>query len=100
MNIEVFIIKIYIMRNRLTERDLSRIVRRVINEEEEGDGKSELIQVLTDKLNNMKNDTEYDATDVAQIIYNNCAHFMNKTDIFSSRSGEPLSSKAPFAPKE
>jgi hypothetical protein len=33
MNIEVFIIKIYIMRNRLTERDLSRIVRRVINEE-------------------------------------------------------------------
>jgi hypothetical protein len=90
------------MRTRLTERDLSRIVRRVINEEEEeeGDDKSELIQVLTDKLNDMKNDTKFDATDVAQIIYNNCAHFMNKTDIFSSRSGEPLSSKAPFAPKE
>jgi len=28
--------KIYIMRNRLTERDLSRIVRRVINEDPEG----------------------------------------------------------------
>ena len=35
MNIGVFIIKIYIMRNRLTERDLSRIVRRVIKEQEE-----------------------------------------------------------------
>ena len=33
MNIEVFIIKIYIMRNRLTERDLSRIVSRVVNED-------------------------------------------------------------------
>ena len=32
MNIEVFIIKIYIMRNRLTERDLSRLIKRVINE--------------------------------------------------------------------
>jgi len=36
MNIEVFIIKLYIMRNRLTERDLSRIVRHVIKEQEEG----------------------------------------------------------------
>ena len=88
------------MRNILTERDLSRIVRRVIKEQNEDDGKSELIKVLTNHLNSMKDNKEWDAMSVAQTIYNDCAHFMNKTDMFSSRPGEPLTSQAPFAPEK
>jgi hypothetical protein len=38
------------MRNRLTERDLSRIVKRVINEQNEDDGKSDLIKSLQNSL--------------------------------------------------
>lgn len=63
------------------------------------DDKAELIKVLRDKLNNMENDN-IDAMGVAQVIYNNCAHFMNKTDIFSGRKGVTLSSKVPFAPRQ
>jgi hypothetical protein len=62
--------------------------------------KTELIEVLINKLNNMKTDKNFDAMSVAKTIYNNCAHFMNKTDVFDNRSGEPLSTKVPFAPRD
>jgi hypothetical protein len=61
--------------------------------------KDELIEVLTDHINNMKTDKNFDAMSIAQTIYNDCAHFMNKTDVFANRAGEPLSSKASFAPR-
>ena len=48
----------------------------------------------------MKTDKNFDAMSVAKTIYNNCAHFMNKTDVFDNRSGEPLSTKVPFAPRD
>jgi len=35
---------------------------------------------------------------VAQVMYNDCAHWMNKTDMFSSRPGEPTNDRAEFAP--
>lgn len=70
------------MRKRITERDLSRIVRRVIKEQNE-DPKTKLITVLTNKLESMKNDTQFDADSVCEVIINNCNHFKNKTDIFS-----------------
>ena len=62
--------------------------------------KAELIEVLINKLNIMKTNKNFDAMSVAKTIYNDCAHFMNKTDVFDNRSGEPLSTKAPFAPKD
>jgi hypothetical protein len=70
------------MRNRLTERDLSRIVRRVINEQE--DPKNKLIGVLMSKLTSMKSDPNFDADSVCEVIVNNCNHYKNKTDIFSN----------------
>jgi hypothetical protein len=88
------------MRNRLTERDLSRIVKRVINEQNEDDGKSDLIKSLQNSLSQMSNNNEYNATMVAQIIYNNCAQWMNKESYFSNRPGDPLTSQAPFAPEK
>jgi len=63
------------------------------------DGKAELIQVMIDKLTSMKMDTNFTAAGVAQSVYNNAAHWMNKTDIFSDRAGEPMQTKAPIAPK-
>ena len=65
----------------------------------QGDAKAELISVITNHLNSMKND-KTTASDVAQIIYNDAAHWMNKTDIFKDRPGEPMSVKAPFAPRQ
>jgi hypothetical protein len=88
------------IRNNLTERDLSRIVRRIINEQNKDDSKSHLIKVLTNHLKVMKNSQEWTAMMVAQGIYNDCAHFMNKTSTFSSRPGDALESQAPFAPEE
>ena len=153
------------MKTRLTERDLSRIVRRVINEQkndeiidiqkalnkvwtnvkikEDGilgpetekyiklfqkqngldetgkindklknkllpllsnqpkgkNDKDELIKSLQNSLSRMSSDKIYDATMVAQIIYNNCALWMNKESYFSDRPGEPLKNRAGFAPK-
>ena len=69
---------------RLTESDLARIVKRVINEQSV-DEKTNLIQVLTDKLNSMKSDSQFTANDVCETIINNCNHFKNKTDIFASK---------------
>jgi hypothetical protein len=69
---------------KLTEKDLSRIVNRVINEQEStDDGKGELIQVMMDKLESMKNDQKFTANGVCEILINNCNHFKNKTDIFA-----------------
>ena len=64
------------------------------------DGKAELIQVMIDKLTSMKTDTKFTAAAVAQVVYNNAAHWMNKTSIFKDRPGEPMSVKAPFAPQQ
>jgi hypothetical protein len=72
------------MKTRLTERDLNRIVRRVINEQEStDDDKSNLIQVMIDKLNSMKDNQNFTADDVCEVLINNCNHFKNKTDIFA-----------------
>jgi len=56
--------------------------------------KQNLIEVLTNHLNYAKNSEEFSAMDVAMTIYNDCAHFMNKTDMFASRQGSPLKTKA------
>ena len=48
----------------------------------------------------MENDPAWTAAGVAQVVYNNAAHWMNKTDFFNDRPGEPMRTKAPFAPKE
>jgi len=58
--------------------------------------KQELIEVLTNHLNYAKDKEEFSAMDVAMVIYNDCAHFMNKTDMFASRQGSPLKTKAAF----
>jgi len=93
---------------RMTESDLVNLVKKTILEQEgqpesnqSDGGKSELIQVMIDKLNDMSQKKEFDATSVAKIIYNNAAHFLNKTDIFSDQSkyGKPLPTKVPFVPE-
>ena len=66
-------------------------------------GKSDLIQVLINKINYMEKNNEFNAMDVAQTIYNDCANFMNKTDIFSDKTkyGEDVSQPpAEFAKRE
>ena len=70
-----------------------------INEQAEIDVKTKLIDSLTAKLNSMKTNNDFTALAVAQVMYNNCAHFMNKTDIYANRVGDPTSTKAAFAPK-
>ena len=64
------------------------------------DGKADLIDVLITKIKKMENDPAWTAAGVAQVVYNNAAHWMNKTDFFNDRPGEPMRTKAPFAPKE
>ena len=61
-------------------------------------GKNELIQVLRNHLNAMEKNNDFSALGVAQVMYNDCAHWMNKTDMFKSRPGEPTKRKADFAP--
>jgi hypothetical protein len=88
---------------RLTEDDLTRVIKRVVSEQTTPnvkDDKAELIKVLRNKLNSMEGNNKFDAMGVAQVIYNNCAHFMNKTDIFSGRQGNAQLTKAPFAPEK
>ncbi len=63
------------------------------------DDKANLIQVLRNHLNDMENNPNVTALVVAQVMYNDSAHFMNKTSLFSNRQGEPTQTKAPFAPK-
>jgi len=154
------------MRTRLTERDLTRIVKRVLNEEKDNDvlkvqkalnkvwtnvkikedgvmgpetkqtiekyqkqmsmpvtgkiddslktklfrlleddpifknSKTDLIRILRNHLQGAEED-DVDANVVAEIIYNDCAHFMNKTDMFSDKNkyGQPYKTKVPFAPE-
>lgn len=69
---------------RLTETELTNIVKRVINEQQL-DEKQNLIKVLMDKLNYMKTDNKFDANAVCQTIMNNCNNFKNKTDIFAKK---------------
>ena len=68
--------------------------------EQPNDGKKELIDSLITSLKSMENRDKYDALMVSQIIYNNCAQWMNKISFFSSRPGEPTKTKAQFAPEE
>lgn len=66
-------------------------------------GKSDLIQVLINKINYMEKNNEFNAMDVAKTIYNNCANFMNKADIFSDKTkyGEDVvQPPAEFAKRE
>ena len=81
---DIFITKEYIMKKiiKLTERNLTHIVRKVISEQAV-DEKAGLIQVLTDKLESMKSNPQFTADDVCETIINNCNHFKNKTDIFA-----------------
>ena len=69
---------------KLTERNLTNIVKRIISEQEV-DEKTDLIQVLTDKLESMKSNPQFTANDVCETIINNCNHFKNKTDIFAPK---------------
>jgi hypothetical protein len=55
---------------------------------------------MIDKLTSMKTDTNFTAAGVAQAVYNNAANWMNKTDVFANRPGEPMQTKAPFAPEQ
>jgi hypothetical protein len=49
----------------------------------------------------MEKDNKFSALGVAQVMYNDSAHFINKTDLWSDQTkyGAPLSTKAPFAPE-
>ena len=64
-------------------------------------GKSELIQILRDKIISMEKGDGFSAIAVAQTIYNNCAQFMNKTNIFLDKTKygpaitKPAASSAP-----
>ena len=82
---------------KITTSDLHRIIQNVLNEQAVADDKADLVDVLISKLNNAKNDPKWDALGIAKMVYNNCAHFMNKTDIFSNRQGEPLN--VPLSPQ-
>ena len=69
---------------KLRESDLTNIVKRIISEQAV-DEKTNLIQVLTDKLESMKSNPQFTAEDVCETIINNCNHFKNKTDIFAPK---------------
>lgn len=62
-------------------------------------GKERLIQIFRNHLESMEEDDKFDSMSVAKVMYNDAAHYMNKTGIFSSREGEPISRKVPFAPE-
>jgi len=64
------------------------------------DGKADLIDVMITHIKKMENDPAFTAAGVAQVVYNNAAHWMNKTSFFNDRPGEPMSVKAPFAPRQ
>jgi len=80
------------MKTRLTERDLSRIVRRVINEESTSNIKQEYIDEIRSLLDAMENSDEHDADTTAQIIVNNTNYFLTRQRQWSNRSkyGKPL----------
>ena len=86
---------------RITEADLLKLVQKVIKEQstqpQGNNDKADLVDVLISKINNAKDDPRWDALGIAKMVYNNCAHFMNKKDIFSNRQGEPLN--VPLTPQ-
>jgi hypothetical protein len=49
----------------------------------------------------MSSNPKFDANSVAQVLYNNAAHFLNKTDIFRDQNkfGKPFPTRVPFAPQ-
>jgi hypothetical protein len=59
---------------RLSESDLVRLVKRVLSEQPE-DKKKGIIQELRNKLDDMENDTSYDANRVCAEIANYCNDF-------------------------
>ena len=63
--------------------------------------KTELLTVLKNHIGNMEKDAQWKALDCAQAIYNDCAHFMNKTDVFKDQTkfGTPISPAAAMAPE-
>ena len=69
--------------------------------EENDGGKSRLIEIMRNKLNSMSSDPKFDANSVAKVLYNNAAHFLNKTDIFRDQNkfGKPFPTRVPFAPE-
>ena len=69
--------------------------------QENDGGKSELIDIMLSRLNRMSSDPKFDATAVAKVLYNDAAHFLNKTDIFRDQNkfGKPFPTKVPFAPQ-
>jgi galactitol-specific phosphotransferase system IIB component len=77
-----------------------RLNEQVAPTQQNDGGKAFLIQVLTNKINQMSKEKD-SATMVAQVVYNNAAHFMNKTDIFADQTkfGKPFSTNVPFAPR-
>ena len=84
----------------LAEQDIQPQTGNVTTGQTDG-GKAELIQIMIDKLNNMAKNPKFNASGVAQVVYNNAAHFLNKTDIFNDQTkyGKPFPSKVPFAPQ-
>ena len=72
-----------------------------IPKEKSDGGKSELIEVLRNHLNSMSSNPKFDANAVAQVMYNDAAHFLNKTDIFRDQNkfGKPFPTRVPFAPQ-
>ena len=84
------------------ERNYLETWKQFVNEQTQpaDDGKADLINVLITKIKKTENDPEWTAAGVAQMVYNNAAHWMNKTHMFNDRPGEPLQTKAPFAPEQ
>jgi hypothetical protein len=103
------------MKTRLTERDITRIVRRVVNEQNEFDSpppegkilvkdkdgkeryvtsntKQEYIDEIKSLLDMMENSDEHNADTVAQIIVNNSNFFLTRQKQWSDKTkyGEPL----------
>jgi hypothetical protein len=66
-------------------------------------GKKELIEVLINHIRRIEKNNDWAAMDVAQVIYNDCAFFMNKDGVFSDKTKygdtvtQPAAQTAPVA---
>ena len=77
------------MNNDILKENMIRFNTKNINEQQSqvnnqavGQSKTYLITVLENHLSKLKTDVNADGTMVAQIMYNDCAHYLNKTDLF------------------
>ena len=64
-------------------------------------GKKELIEVLKNHINRIEKNNDWTSMEVAQVVYNDCANFMNKEGMFSDKTkyGDIVSQPAAqFAP--